>query len=69
MAFSPDGNLLAETTRDKNVKLWNVAFNLNRERLIRAGGIAVTAVILVLFAFIGARVYRKEKAKVKHWKP
>ena len=69
VVFSPDGNVLAETTRDKNVKLWTVSFNLKTERFMRAAAIALTAVILVIFALIWARAYRKERAKVKHWKP
>jgi WD40 repeat protein len=69
VAFSPDNGRLAGGSRDKSVKLWDISFNLNMDRVIRAAAIAGASIILLLFVLIGVKNYRKEKAKVKNWKP
>ena len=68
-AFSPDGTKLAAAGGNAILRVWNVSNGPGPVPVRNAVIISILAVLAAMAAMIAASIHRKNKLKVKNWKP
>lgn len=68
-AFSRDGSKLAAASRNAMVRVWNISRGPGAGLVKNAAIISMLAVFGALAGFMFASMHRKNKHKVKNWKP
>jgi WD40 repeat protein len=68
-AFSPDGTKLAVAGGNAILRVWNVSNGPGPVPVRNAVIISILAVLAAMAAMIAASIHRKNKLKVKNWKP